>query len=343
MRGVECDGGADECRTSLPRASADFDLKEVAMQRRYEFIDLIVALGLFATIVAGGLLFMAANGTLSLSLSRQGEGEKPIGTVNSMQWLQPVLGQAILDQSLLERHYEKVTPGAVTQLNEVTGEHVRWQNSPFGYLESIKMFAARVEADHATRVQGVMGRAIVLFTRRGVLSGVLSPGEHDSPYNNRMIGSTEIVGQRIHAQFLANWQPNLGHAIVSASQDGTRALARMQERLGAAIVRVTTLRATYEGLRSANQEQLGSATMVALRTESFARQSYRGELPQPAAVTVAVPRTLPEIPTTTLVVASLMLMGLFMAGLLVAPALPRGTVGELREFGDAALVYRKVG
>ncbi|HSB43534.1 MAG TPA: hypothetical protein VLD60_00900 [Nitrospira sp.] len=297
------------------------------MQRRYEFIDLIVALGLFATIVAGGLLFMAANGTLSLSLSRQSEREQPIGPSNGTQWLQPVLGQAILDQNLLDLHYEKVTPGAVTQLNEVTGEHVRWQNSPFGYLDSIKMFAARGEADHATRVQAFMGRAIVQFTRRGVLSGVLPPGENDSPYNTRMIGGTEIAGRRMHAQFLANWQPNLGHAIVSASQDGTIAIARMQEQLGAAIVQATTFRATYEGLRSANQEQLGSATMVALRTGSFARQSYRGELRQPAAVAVTAPHTLPEIPTTTLVVASLMLMGLFMAGLLVAPTLPRVTVG----------------
>jgi hypothetical protein len=73
------------------------------MQRRYEFVDLVIAIGVFATIVAGGLLFMAANGTLSLSPSRLSEREQPIGTVDGMRRLQPVLGQAIVDHDLLGR------------------------------------------------------------------------------------------------------------------------------------------------------------------------------------------------------------------------------------------------
>lgn|SRR5512134_549486 len=144
------------------------------MQRRYEFIDLIVAIGLFVTIVAGGLVFLAANGTLSLSSSRQSEREQPVGTSNGMWWLQPVLGQAILDPDLLDRHFRKVTPAATIQLNEVTGEHVQWQNSPFGYLDSIKISAARAEAGHATRVRAVLGRAIPTITP--VMASVLLMG-----------------------------------------------------------------------------------------------------------------------------------------------------------------------
>ena len=327
----------------MPSDRSDLDNEEVTMQRRYEFVDLIVAVGLFATIVAGGLIFLAANGTLSLSSSRQSEREQPVGPSNGMQWLQPVLGQAILDHDLLNRHYRKVTPAAVTQLNEVTGEHVRWQNSPFGYLDSIKMFAARAEADHATRVQAVLGRAILQFTQRGVLSGVLSPGENDSPYNSRMIAGTETLGRRMDIQFLASWQSNVGRAIVVATQDGAKALARMQERLGASIVQLATIQTTYEGIRSANQEQLGSAIVVALQAAIQAGLSDRGETRQVQAVTVAAQRAWPEIPTITLVVASVLLMGLFMAGLLAAPALPMAKEVESGEFGAAALLYPRVG
>ncbi len=159
------------------------------MQRKYELVDLMVAVGLFATIVAGGLVFMAANGTLSVLPREQGVSEQPIGTLDGMRWLQPVLGQAILDQEMLERRNHKVAPAAVKQLNGVTAEYRRWQNSPFGYLESIKTSAAGGSANHATRVQAVMGRAIVHFTQRGIRSGVLSPETQVSDYNSRMIKS----------------------------------------------------------------------------------------------------------------------------------------------------------
>jgi hypothetical protein len=311
------------------------------MQRRYEFLDLIVALGLFATIVAGGLLFMTANGTLSVSLSRQSSNEQLVGTLDGMHWLQPVLGQAIVSYVLHERLNHKAASAAVTRVDSATAEYMQWHNSPFGYLDSIKTSAARAAADHATRVQAVMGRAIVNFTGRGIRSGVLSSDEQGSGYNPRMIGGTELMGQRMDAQFLASWQPNLGRAIVTASHDGAKRSARLQERLGAAIVQLTTTQTTYERMRAANQEQLGGATVVALQTELQAGLSDRRGTREPPTVTAARQRVWPEIPTITIVVASVMLMGLFMAGLLTPPAQPRARVVEVVKLGTAGLVSPK--
>ena len=341
MRGAERDRLAEKYRDSLPSILSGSGGEEVTMQRRYEFVDLIVALGLFATIVAGGLLFMTANGTLSMSPSRQSSNEQLVGTLDGMHWLQPVLGQAIVGYVLLERRNDKATSAEVTQVNRLTAEYMRWRNSPFGYLDSIKTSAARADADHATRIQAVMGRAIVNFTGRGIRSGVLSSEKQVSDYNSRMIGRTKVTGQRMDAQFLANWQPNLGRAIVAAGQDAVRVLTMMQERLGAAIVQLTTTQITYESMRAANQEQLGGATVVALQTQLQVGRSERGDTSEPPAMTVAAQRAWPEIPTISILIASVMLIWLFMAGLLVAPLLPRARVVEVVKLETTVLVSPK--
>lgn len=311
------------------------------MQRRYELIDVVVAIGLFATIAASGLFFMTANGMVSVSLSGQEVREHPTGKGDGMQWLEPVLGQAIVDQSLLERHNTKVMLAAVTELNGVTGEHMRWQNSPFGYLDSIKTSAARAETDHAARVQAVMGQSIVNFTRRGVRSDVLSSEGDILDFNTRMIDRTDALGQRMNAEFLANWQPNLGRAIVVASQDSAKVSALRQERLGAAIAQLTIVQTIYEAFRATIQEQLGGATLAAIQTESQAVLSGQGRPIQFPAVTVAALQSWPDLPMSTIVVASLILMSLFSAGLLVSSRLPGVHVDELVQIGPVTLVYSK--
>ena len=80
------------------------------------------------------------------------------------------------------------------------------------------------------------------------------------------------------------------------------------------------------------------ATVVALQTALQAGPFDRKETRQSPAVTVAAQHVWPEIPTITIVVASMMLMGIFTAGMLVAPALPRAKVVEVGEFEAAALV-----
>lgn len=295
------------------------------MQRKYELVDLMVALGLFATIVAGGLVFMVANGTLSVLPREQRASEQPIGTVDGMRWLQPVLGQAILDQDMLEGRNQKAAPAAVKHLNGVTAEYRRWQTSPFGYLELIKTSAAEGRANHAARVQAVMGRAIVHFTQRGIRSGVLPPGPQVSDYNARMISATDAWGRQMDAAFSANWQSNLGRAILVATQDRADASALMQERLGGAIAQLATIQTTYEGKRAAIQEQLAAATVAAGRTEWQRHVSVgAGAVPSAQEPVLLAPaqRAWPEISSGYMVAASATLMGLFLTGLLFLSTLP---------------------
>jgi hypothetical protein len=63
------------------------------MHQRFEFIDLIVAVGLCATIVASGVLLMAANGMQIRTVGWRSIAQ-PTGNLSGMDLLQPVLGQA---------------------------------------------------------------------------------------------------------------------------------------------------------------------------------------------------------------------------------------------------------
>ena len=287
------------------------------MQRRYEFMDLIVAVGLCATIVASGVLFMAANGTQIRTVRSESTGQQT-DILMGMGWLQPVLGRAIVDHVLLERNHAKAAAAASRELDGLTFERNRWQTSPYGYLDSITTGASWAEAEHAARVQAVMGRSIVNFTRRGVRSGVWSSVERAAHDNPLMIGVTAAIGQKMDAAFLASWQPNIGRGIVTATQESEKWSTLMQERLGAAILKVATVQEVYEPVRAAIQEQLGSATVVATMTGSQQGGVTSDRLTVDRAAVLSAQDAFPRISTTiTFIMASLVLISLFTTGLVV--------------------------
>ena len=72
---------------------------------------------------------------------------------------------------------------------------------------------AEIDGDHASRVQYVMGRAIVLFTARGIHSGELARMSMDGAYNRRMIGLTEDTGQRLEMAYQESREPLIGRMI----------------------------------------------------------------------------------------------------------------------------------
>ena len=287
------------------------------MQQRFEFIDLIVAVGLCATIVASGVLLMAANGMQIRTVGWRSIAQ-PTGNRSGMELLQPVLGQAIVDHALLERSHTKHAAAAITQLDGLVLERKQWQHSPYGYLDSITIGASWAEAEHIARVQTVMGRSIVNFTRRGIRSGLWSSVERAAHDNPHMIGVTEAMGQKMDDAFLANWQPNIGRGIVAATQDSEKRSSLRQERLGTAILEMATVQEAYEPVRAAIQEQLGSATVVATMTGS---QQGGVTSDRPTADRVAVLSVQDAFPristTTTFIVASLILISLFTTGLFV--------------------------
>ena len=292
------------------------------MTRSFGSLDVIVAIGLGATVLGGGVLFLAANGTLPIPTVEARPVEPPMNSVSETGLLQPVIGRAIVERSFIETQAAESIPAAGAKLNQAVLADQRLQQSARGYAASIETSAQQVEAEHAGRIQAVMGRSIVNFTQRGVRNGLLSAALPFSAYHHRMIRMTDAMGKRMDGEFIAHRQPNLGRAIVAATHDVAIVAVRTQERMGHAIVQMTKTRAAYEEARSVNQDQLGSVVVAAVRAELRSGHLGRpagGELLAEPTRAATGPEAWPEIPLGYLVAGSVGLIGLFIAGLFLAP------------------------
>lgn len=317
------------------------------MFRRCDITDIIVAIGLCAIVFGGCLFFVAANGTLQAGTSEPVMVVEPSGMLAGMTWLQPVLGQAILDEYLLEREASRAIAATVKELNRATMAQYWLQSSP-DPSQQIAATAARVETDHATWVQAVMGQSIVNFTRRGVRSGVLPIDYRTSAFNERMIRTTQSMGHRLHDQFQATWQSQLGRAIVTAWLDQMKAVDRTQERVGHALVQVAVTQHTYEEAKAANQEQLASGIVAAIRTDALTEKLGRlaqleSRFASTPASTTTEPKSWPDIPLGYLIAASLGLVGVFLGGLSLALACKDTKIMSEMKRQTGKWVYRMTG
>lgn len=293
------------------------------MKRRMEVVDLIAAVGLFATIVAGGFLYMAANGELVSGASEIVSNLN--ATVDAptvaMQWVQPVLGQAIVDNYLLERTTIQDIHAAAKELNHVgLMSQYRSTNLDPSFSRTADR-VAEIDTDHTARMQYVMGRAIALFTARGVRSGELTPAQMEGPYNSRMIDLTDRRVQDLEAAYQESRQPLIGRMIVTDAHEALRSDAQIQHRLGEAIVRLAMLQDDHQAQGQA-QTQLALVALASLHAEQVADRfnvlaSAEKSLGPITTTSFTAPRLWPDISLSLLVAGSIALIGMFCAGLMM--------------------------
>ena len=314
------------------------------MSYRYNTIDIIVGVGMCAIIFGALLFFVAASGTLQTVVPQPISMEQPASIELGMTWLQPALGQAIVDQAIVERRANQVMAQSVSEWNRATLAHHEFQSLPGGPFGGVTRQAAMVPADHMARVQGVMGRAIVNFTARGVRSGVLSADQYRSSFNTGMIRMTEARGQRLNHEFASTWQATLGRGIVEAVQRYTERAGAIQERLGTALLQVVQAQTGSDAVRTATQEQLASLVVAAVRTEALADRltllAAIESFPEDTVAASTEPAAWPEMPMGYVIAASLMLMAVFFGGLgLSAWSREAKALAEMR-YNAAKWVYR---
>jgi hypothetical protein len=314
------------------------------MTRRIEPIDLMAAVGAFATIIGGYFLFMAANGTLESVQPQVATVEQTsaeMGPMAAMEWVQPALGQALVQNDLLDRAIIGDIQAAAKDLNRVLLMAQSLEDTATSFNELAASMMAR-DTDHVARVQYVLGRSIVVFTGRGVRSGVLSPSLVDGPYNQRMIALAETRGHDMESAYEGTGQPMLGRAIVAATQDAVKSDEQLQDRLGKAIVRIASLQEENQA-RGDAQTQLALLTLASIHTEEMAdRFESLGKAEaslQPSAVVFSEPRTWPDVPSSVLMAGSIGLIGVFFVGLMMPSARPE-ELPTIREFPSEP-VYRK--
>lgn len=315
------------------------------MTRRFDTIDLFVAVGVSAIAFGAYLFFAAAGGSLQAATSAPTFLEQPIGLAASTGLLQEVIGQAIIENSVLERDASRAMAAAASSFNRATMGLDWLQRFPLGpQLEQVIAAAARTEAEHAARVQGVMGRSIVNFTRRGVRSGVLSADQYTNDFNERMIQTVQAMGHRLDEQFQATWQSYLGGAIVAARQQDIETAGQVQERIGRAAVQVAATQYTYEEASAANQQQLASGIVAAIRSGALAERLVAADTRlADRAVPTSEPKSWPDIPFGYLIAALVGLIGVFCGGLSLASAGKEAKA--MTEMGGEAdkWVYRMTG
>ena len=289
------------------------------MSHRYNNIDIIVGVGMCAIVFGAVLFFFAANGTYQVAIPQPVSIEQPVGIELGMTWLQAALGQAIVDQALFEQRANQVMAQSASEWNRATLAYHEWQSLPGDPFGAIMRQAAIVPVEHMARLQAVMGRAIVNFTARGIRSGLLSADPYLSDYNNKMIRATEASGQRLDHEFASTWQATLGRRIVDASQNYRWQAGAIQEQLGSALVHVTQAQTGSEEVRAAQQEQLASLVVAAIRTEALADRvtllAAIESTPEGTEVVSTEPASWPDIPLGYLIVAGLLLATVFFGGL----------------------------
>lgn len=296
--------------------------QEVTMRRRLEPIDLVVAVGVFATVLGGYFLYMATNGVLEAATAETSAVARVdsslIDPMEAMEWVQPALGQAIVDHALLERRAAEEMTRVATRLNRSTLAGYRLQTSPNWVIDRIRSYANAVERDHIARVQYVLGRSIVAFTGRGVRVGVLSPDQLEGDFNRRMIEIAEATGARMEDSYRQMREPMLGWAIVAASRDSFELAGRVQERIGAAVVQVAMAQENLHEAMGRVQEQLASVALASIHTEQIADRFAalaKAEARVAEPVFFSAPQSWPRVSVGVLIGATAILCALFIAGL----------------------------
>lgn len=314
------------------------------MSYKYTTIDVIVGVGMCAIVFGALLFFVATTGTFQVAPISYAPIEQSTEMLAGMAMLQPALGQAIVERELLERRASQGMAGAIALWNKANQAQQNLESLPGGPFGAVRHDAATVPANHAARIQTVMGREIVNFTKRGVQRGLLSADRYRSRYNSLMIHRSDARAQRQDIEFASTWQATLGRGIVEAAQNYRRLSASIQEQLGSAILQMTHLQATLEENRAANQYQLASLITAAVRTEDLANRltllAAAEPKAEPTVVASQATASLPQIPMGVLIAATLGLATVFFGGLTMAGSLrERKAMAEMNR-DSTRWVYR---
>jgi hypothetical protein len=311
------------------------------MKRRLEPVDLAVAVGVVATVLAAQLFWTAANGGIG-GPNPVGAGEMPASAIaTAMQWLQPALGRTIVEQSVVDRTDGFETQTAASQfVQAVTAAQIASSSQP---MDGIIGRARGAEDAEASRVQYVLGQMIVSGTLRGVRNDLVSATHIDGSYNRRLIALAGATAERMAEQFRNNRQQNLGQAIVAASVGHLQSIERNQQRLGTAVVRLAQVQKSFNEATRAAEEQKAAITVAILRTQALVAGSEQLAKAEPMAANAPVSaRALPEIPFSLIAAGSAAVVLIFFVGLMV-PSRHEEFDADAGERAQSSGSYRRTG
>lgn len=148
----------------------------------------------------------------------------------SLRWIQPILGQAIVEDTLIKQRYGSEIGEAIKVPNEAMAAAYRLHGTnPYAQASA---YAGAMVVDHATRTQWVMGRLIAELTRHRVRAGTLTADRLAEEENQRIITIAQQAGKKSDDVFLTELQTRLGQVIVSDTVNQVHTAERNPDRVG---------------------------------------------------------------------------------------------------------------
>lgn len=201
------------------------------MDRTLRFIDPVTPAGILAA--SGGILLCLFLLLHPFKAGATVPDRTMVGSVDlqvSMRWIQPILGQAIVEDALIKQHYGGENGDAikVRDRSALAAQLLNGGNSPARAL----VYAGAMEADHAARVQWVMGRLIVELTRHSVRAGMVTSDRLAEEENHRIMTIAQETEKKMNDGFRTEWQARLGQGIVSQTLSQVRTAKHSRERVG---------------------------------------------------------------------------------------------------------------
>ncbi|HJT21600.1 MAG TPA: hypothetical protein VJ746_14075 [Nitrospira sp.] len=184
------------------------------------------------TTVGGGVLLFsvivvaAAWGATRPNVMMNGSTDLEI----SMRWVQPILGRAIVEDSLIKQRTIGEMSRAVKILNGTSLNDYHPHAEDRRILES--EYVRTIEADHEARVQWVIGRLIVELTRHRLGAGEPAADRLVDDGNQRIIAIARQTAREFNEAFRRAWQARMGRAIVAGSSDRSRPVPHDPEEVG---------------------------------------------------------------------------------------------------------------
>jgi hypothetical protein len=232
------------------------------MKPRMDPLDVIVAVGMFATMVGGLFLVLASYGGVPSFSPRI---DTPLTGSRVVEGLQTAMGENIVEMAKVDHEFQSAMDRVTQSLNSSTGSLQAFYQRP-GISETVQARFEQAKADYDAQLQYLMGKSIVTLTGLGIRAGVLSAQNLQNPINQRIINTAKGYGALGEGRF-NNSQALLGQWISEESQSRQRYNAHLQERTGQAIVQKASMEHAYRTATSGLQNQLHALTAAATRAE----------------------------------------------------------------------------
>ena len=235
------------------------------MKPRVDPLDVIVAVGMFATIVGGLFLVVASYG--SWEVPPPSNANNPITAKSVMQSLQTSMGERIVEVAKLDYAFNNSIDDVTASLTHAS-KNLNAFNHKAPIPEIVQSRLVQAQAEREGRLQYLMGKSIVTLTGQGVRSGLLTANTLNAPVNDRIIKTAAKYGVLGQERFNGESQALMGRWITQESQSRQRLHALLQERMGQAIVQKASMEHVYGTKHSALQTQLQALTFAAIRSET---------------------------------------------------------------------------